>query len=179
MFLCVHACVCRLSFSVCVYICAMKQWTCYFLVCDDGRHTYIGITNKSNVEERVRQHNRGVSGGGARYTSRLVSAGHSWLLLTHTPRFQNSRLCRQLEYQLHTLTAAGNARKRRRAICSRNVPFMDQAAMDPRPLIADARRLLCSTNTTSLSQSVLRRIACWATWVPRFLDTNQHDTPSQ
>ena len=46
---------------------ARHSYVCYGLVCRDGRHTYVGITNC--LRRRLRQHN-GEIAGGARYTKR-------------------------------------------------------------------------------------------------------------
>ena len=48
-----------------------NNWSCYFLLSDDGKRTYIGASN--NVERRLRQHNGELKGG-----AKATRGGRPW-----------------------------------------------------------------------------------------------------
>lgn len=81
----------------------MSEWTVYVLVSNNGRRTYVGITN--DLDRRLEQHN-GAQPGGAKSTR----AGRPWTVgITHGP-FETRGEAQALEYRLKR--RAGRARLR-------------------------------------------------------------------
>ena len=72
----------------------------YCLISTDGS-TYIGAT--VNLDHRLRQHNKEITGG-ARLTSRKVVAGQTWKRFCHVEGFPTWQACLQFEWRWKQLS---------------------------------------------------------------------------
>jgi structure-specific endonuclease subunit SLX1 len=106
---------------------AEKPWACYCLVSQSGS-TYIGST--VDVDRRLRQHNRELSGG-----ARATSRGSGWTRVCHIVGFPDERAALQFEWrwkQLSRKEASNNPMERRfAALCV--LLNMDRATSKAKP----------------------------------------------
>jgi predicted GIY-YIG superfamily endonuclease len=89
-----------------------KPWYVYCLQCEDG-NTYIGAT--VDVNRRLRQHNKELTGG-ARRTTAKASVGLKWQRILYVSGFSDSRHALQFEWRWKFISrklTGGNALERR------------------------------------------------------------------
>lgn len=89
-----------------------KNWYCYFLISNDNRRTYIGVSN--NIHKRLRKHNGELTGG-----AKATRSGRPWRHICSISGFTKINSLR-FEWRVKRSLSKKNPNK---LICTRGGPF--------------------------------------------------------